>query len=851
MERKVIYVDNLSSTDWNSEDGNSGNCVLYRSPLTSFNSFTNNDPMFISNFKINQGFLSTNLTMFLKFFDQKGEPYTTSSSFFSELNEGSAEFTAHSVAIVDLDSSFKEKEPVEKLIEDKEKLLKQQKAEVSSSNNILRTSQTNLFNAINTFNNKGSSDIRSKIRLEGIKLLIQSYSVNDTIYTFENINYAISGYASLQNILKAYYQAFVDNLEEIHILNQLEIDIANLQSNTTNIFEQFDTVFDPTSTLIKSDFQTNVAYEVIVAGGTNKVGTVDIKYFNAPSTSIPKTIIVVDNILETTGTLNKNDILEIDDSIFESIVPATFTYKFVKDSDNGIPHVLPTMNNARKKALRFSFEVVRNGTSAYTINFTDVIDNGNDGFSKGFQDGDVITIDGLALDGVSSTDDLVITIPTVITYSPNITKSFSTLDDGDTAKGTVDIDIEIDNTAVNDYALTINDLTKTQNFKIGDEFLIKGSLINGGIDGSVADGGNNCILQVDDIIRAEVEYSINDANSDHSIPSFTIDNTNSTITQSDGTPIPSARNPLASNYQIYITSKNGVYDVLFAPLFNTASADFVNDDLIKVDGSILSGVSGTNDLKIQVQADPTSGRITSAILDPGGVYTARKATGFDFKVYVKNNITDYVGKNQADIDVIVVGNDFEVNDTITIGGTELDGIPGGAGTGNDLVLTITNLTGSPPTLLGITHTGTPNNPTGNVGQILALSIKEGKNRFFDDIGEIDRSSITITGTGVDITTIPLPKGKITLVSDAIAKSINVLDAEIIAKRATVITTKNALVPVNKKYITNISDFQKDKIKAMHMSMVLYDEIPEYTQSSYDAISGNTYGRVMNCQFKRI
>ena len=88
-------------------------------------------------------------------------------------------------------------------------------------------------------------------------------------------------------------------------------------------------------------------------------------------------------------------------------------------------------------------------------------------------------------------------------------------------------------------------------------------------------------------------------------------------------------------------------------------------------------------------------------------------------------------------------------------------------------------------------------------------------------------------------------------NDAIEKSRDVLDTEIITKRATVITTKNALVPVNKKYITNISNFQKDKIKAMHMSMVLYDEIPEYTQSSYDAISGNTYGRMMNCQFKRI
>ena len=853
-----LRCQNLSSSDWNSEDGNSGNCVLYRSPLTSFNSFTNNDPMFISNFKINQGFLSNNLTMFLKFFDQKGEAYTTSSSFFSEINESSSEYIAHSVAIVDLDSSLKQRQPVIKLIEDKEKILKQQEGEVSNSNNILRTAQTKLFDAINNFTKAKTSSIRAKVRVEGLKLLIQSYSINDTIYIFEGTNFGIAGFASIKNQAKAYYQAFVNNLEEIHILKQLEIDIGNLQSNKTQIFEKFDTVFDPTSTLIKADSQTNVAYEVIVASGTNKEGTLDIQYFNAPSATTPKKIIVVDNITETTGTLNKNDILEIDNSIFESIVPQTFTYQFVKDSDTDtIPGITyadaggTAFSSAQKKATRFSVEVVRSGTSAYTITFTDLVKNANDGFSSGFTDGDEITIDGTLLDGITSTNDLVITIPTVITYNTNITESFSTLDDGDASKGTVDIEIEIDNTAVNDYVLNVKDLTNTSNFKIGDEFLIKGSLINGGIDGLVADGGNDCILKVDNVIKAEVKYTIDDTNSDHSIKIVQIGNTNSTITKGDGTAIPSGgRDPLASVYRIDVSSLNGVYVATFDPSSDT-SADFENDDIIVIDGSNLGGITGTNDLKIQVQADPTTGKITTAVVETTGSYVARKATGYDFKVYVKNNTTDYVGQTVPEIDVSVIGNDFALNDTITVKGSKLGGADGGAGVGNDLVLTITNLTGSPPTGLGITHTGTPNNPTGNVGEILSLSFKEGKNRFFDDIGEIKRSSTTLTGTGIDISTIPLPTGKITLVNDAIEKSIDVLDAEIIAKRGTVITTKNALVPINKKYITNISDFQKDKIKAMHMSMVLYDEIPEYTQSSYDAISGNTYSRVMNCQFKRI
>ncbi len=851
-----LRCQNLSSTDWNSEDGNSGNCILYRSPLTSFNSFTNNDPMFISNFKINQGFLSNNLIMFLKFFDQKGEPYTVSSSFFSEINENSLEYTAHSQAISNLDTVFKEKEPVVKLIEDKKQLLKQQQAEVSNSNNILRTAHTNLFDAIDRFTKTKTSSIRGKIRVEGVKLLLATYSINDTIYTFETINTGSAGYASIKDQLKAYYQAFVNNVEEIHILKQLDNDIGNLQSNKTKIFENFDTVFDPVSALIKSDSKTNVAYKVNVPTGTDKEGTLDIQYFNAPSATTPKKMIVVDNIFETIETLNKNDILEIDKSIFESIVPQDFTYRFVKDSDNTIAGMTFTdssgasFNNSRKKATRFSLEVVRSGTSPYTITFTNLIENENDGFSSGFEDGDEITIDGTILDGLSA-NDFVITIPKVITYNPNITVPFPTLDDGDPSKGTVDIEIDINNTGENDYTIKTNDFSNTSNFKIGDEFLIKGSLINGGIDGSVGDGGNDCILQVNNVIRDVVEYTITDTNTSHSIPKIEINKSNSTITKSDGTAIPSSRNPSGSDYSIEVSSFNGTYVITYAALFDSSSG-FENDDLILVDGTVLTGVSGTNNLKIKVQANPAqAGKITTAVLDTSQPYTARKATGFDFRVYVKNNISDYVGKNQSDIDVIVVGNDFQVNDTITVIGTELGGNLGAPGTGNDLVLTINSLTGSPPTLLGISHTGTPNNPTGNVGEILQLVFKEGKNRFFDDIGEIDRSKATKAGSGIDITTIARPTGKIQLVEDAIEKSIDTLDAEIKTKRETVINTKNALVPINKKYITSISKFQKDKIKCMHMSMILYDEIPEYTQSSYDAITANTYSRIMNCQFKRI
>lgn len=40
------------------------------------------------------------------------------------------------------------------------------------------------------------------------------------------------------------------------------------------------------------------------------------------------------------------------------------------------------------------------------------------------------------------------------------------------------------------------------------------------------------------------------------------------------------------------------------------------------------------------------------------------------------------------------------------------------------------------------------------------------------------------------------------------------------------------------------------MKCINIRLVHYDEVPEYTQASKDAIVGNTYSRLTGCQFKR-
>ena len=62
--------------------------------------------------------------------------------------------------------------------------------------------------------------------------------------------------------------------------------------------------------------------------------------------------------------------------------------------------------------------------------------------------------------------------------------------------------------------------------------------------------------------------------------------------------------------------------------------------------------------------------------------------------------------------------------------------------------------------------------------------------------------------------------------------------------------KNALHTTKTQYFLDLNTMP-DKIKCFNCSLVLYDEIPEYSQASKDAIAGNTYSRINGCQFKRI
>ena len=77
------------------EDGYGNQTLIYSSPLISFHSFTNSDPMKISNFAVNGDFLRDKLVMTLCIYDQYGEPYDKATNLSKEIDKTSVEYSTY------------------------------------------------------------------------------------------------------------------------------------------------------------------------------------------------------------------------------------------------------------------------------------------------------------------------------------------------------------------------------------------------------------------------------------------------------------------------------------------------------------------------------------------------------------------------------------------------------------------------------------------------------------------------------------------------------------------------------------------------------------------------------------
>jgi len=811
-----LRTDNIDSNDFDSEYGNTGNTIIYTSPLNNFGTFTNNDPMYISNFKISQNFLRDKLVFILKFFDRNGDPFTTSVTTSEEI--------VHDVHLAFYKTNVNQLTTLQTELEDAnttlnllEQRLQTQKSSEAVALNVFYQKRDKLFQKINEIFNNKTYKVNTRLKLSTLEILLQNEAINAFTYLFEEFipsRITESPYNIIQYELDEFYEEWVIYVDASLKVENAELKINEIKSTNTNIWYNTQSEYNPDNINVKSELLNNIDYTT----QTGKTGTIDFKTFNSvlnTTTNISVGDITPDS---TSGNeLVVGDVIVIDKSKFTSVVSEKFEYYFVKTTTK-LPTGVTINNNSNDS--RFSLKVVRDG-STYTYEFLNDVD------AKGVVIGTEITIDGSVLGGIVSTNDLVIEIDAVYVPALSQVYTFTNLyDENHTDNGTMNISIERDNSALV-YSEDSSDFTNTKNYNVGDIITIDGPKVDGDTK------TNDVKIEVKDVILPEMRYSLDDSNITHSIKPVIINEDNSSVTDSGGT-----LKATAKDYQFEVFSEDGTYKLSFDNT-NDGSTGFDVGDLIKIEGSVLSGEDVTNNLVVEVLTVSAGGKIQSIRVEAGGTYNAKNASTFEFDIIVKVNETNYEIEFKS-------GVEFKVGDVLRILGDEL----GGATGTNDLVFSIDALISDKNAVQSMKIiSGIALPETGTVGQIKSVDISGTAKEDKNDGRFITSQTSLQSGTPINIATLVLPDLKITLLSQQ-DKGIARIEQEILDKYVDIKNAKNTLNSVKEYYHLDLNTMP-DKIKCFNCSLVLYDEIPEYSQASKDAISGNTYSRINGCQFKRI
>ena len=855
-----LRCDNLSNNDYDSEYGHTSSCIIYTSPLTSYKSFSNDNPMFLSNFKINQSFLQDRLVFTLKVYDNQGDPFDTATLVTEDVDKDAQEYEDYQNAITRLHAANNAKDSVKKVEDELQADLILLQSFATEARNKYIAQRTILFQAFDSYiarplqTGSNGSTRRGKVLSKMYKQIIQTEVINEIKYLFEvsNLNFSEAplSVVSITTPFNKYYELWNQYIEAQAEYNQQSSIISQVQSSNNPIFKKFDIKFDPVDTYnvntVLVSGQKTLPYKV---DGTTKEGTVNISYHNSTKTTtssfVLSNITPVDTTDPTGATvpaqaITQNDILTIDSSELEVLWVDNFSYYISKES-TGVPNGIsfPANSSGDTDDKRFALLVKRTPTQYEVLLHSSIL-------SQGFATGDTIQINGHFLGGKTGTNDLIVEVADLIEPEQTVNYPLNDIEsDKHPNKGTFDIEIQRTNTkglsTDQPYIEISSDYTNTKGYSKNDVIEISGKELGG------EEGTHNAKITVNSIVESSYRYDIDEKNSVHSIVSTRIDKTKVVrVTNSVGAEY-TANFP--TDFVINVTSENGEYKVVKAN--GDASKNFTDGDIIEIDGSNLTGKSTTNDLKIVVIST-----LNGAIVDldvetaSGNTYQARQplvavagSAGFLAIVNTKHSVTEYELAT-------LTGVDFEAGDIITVDGSEL----GGVTSDNDLEITISEVSAADKSATKQILTGNVEYPAGEVGRILTATLS-GNGKFYPFLGQIDPTTIKIEISSQSPAIAPqvldTPDIEIEIAENPIDESLSQLDAKINLERGNVVTTKNALVTTLSTKVTSLSKYQEKKLRNMNMSLVLYDEIPEYTQASQDAIKGNTYSRIQNCQFKRI
>ena len=843
-----LRCNNIAENSYDTEYGNNGNTLIFTSPLENYRTFVNNNPMYINNFKISQNFLQNRLVMNLKIFDRYGQPYDSSKHLKAVLNTNSPEYLDYEPEINKLNDLNNELESTNKRYDFFTENISSAKGNINYYTNQFQNNKSNLLAQLKLITDDITNNLRVRIIIEQLMIFLKTETFNSYKNYFEftlpkmNKTYKPWRDSTLMTSLQNFYKSFVNYIEAEYIYDKYVSIVNQLDTSTDNVITQFQSDFTPFENVLIN--KKTVPYQVFDTSTTPatvaKAGDISISYFN--SALLSKQQVIINNLTESSGTLSNGDVLIVENTNFESSVASQFTYYFAKEKDGTIPQGVVLSAGARAIKQSFVLRVVRNAdTNSYAYFFLDSEPNILTTQSSGFAHGDLITIEGDLLGGVTGVNDLVIEVQDIDPIPPDEDFPYGnfTFDSGRDL-GTIDFVITKPNNASSkideNYVLKSSTLLNSKNYVKGETFKILGNQLNG------IDSTNDLTLTTTEV-WADISYAISDSgDAKHSIIPTTInqDTQNVVIEDSGGTELIGSARP--SEFEIIVTSANGQYSVSIPK-----SKEFPTNSKVLIKGSVLTGVDGTNDLQFAIPTVDAQGKIDddAIIFAASPIPIARApekndgSSGFDITVLqiLKKDKYDYIFEP--------TGKGFVDGDIVTIGGNVI----GGNKTTNDVKIKIEQVDVDGKIEKTTDLLNTPVILDHDYGEIKTLDIS-GKGRFINQKGQItkdDKHSSSLTPVAIPANTTKL---EITLTDEPYRSKLSI-NTDYQTQEVIVNEKKEKLVATTAILVSNIGTYQEQKLKCMNMSLVLYDEVPEYTQSSTDAIKGNTYSRLSNCQFKRI
>jgi len=195
-----------------------------------------------------------------------------------------------------------------------------------------------------------------------------------------------------------------------------------------------------------------------------------------------------------------------------------------------------------------------------------------------------------------------------------------------------------------------------------------------------------------------------------------------------------------------VAASGGGYTVTIT----TVGSGYLIGDEILIEGQNIGGVKGTNDLTLTITA--LAGTSVGSATHNNVAQTSTSGSGNSAAFTIT---TDGAGGYSVDA-VTVVGSGYAISDTVTIAGTSI----GGATPANDLVLTVSRLSGRASASSTQTFTGVTQTSTSGSGSSAAFTITtDGSNGTYtvDAItavgsGYAASNTITIAGTSLGGTT---------------------------------------------------------------------------------------------------